>query len=778
MIEDGRIARLSGKNITEAITPEGTIVDLRFARLVGHDEVSSCFCFELTAFSSNFDLDPLKYVGEEVCVTATTDVTHPDDERHFSGMVDRMSFDSIETGSDGYITYKLILRPHLWLLSKESDNRIFQGMTVPEIVSAVLKEHAAIRFELRLKKTYPVRTYCVQYGESTLDFLQRILEHEGIFYFFEYDLGHHTVVLSDDAERAKPAPRAEVLRFEPNDSLLDGSGVITSWHRTTSVVTGQHAQTDYDFERPGADLMSVDRNPRRHLHDDLERYDYPGAYVAATEGDRLTGIRLDQDQRGAVEILCDSTASGPAAGSAFKLADHPRDLENDAYFIVRAEYRLHDPDYRAFDAPDEEAAGFSAHYHLVPKTSQWKPGRTTPRPVMKGPQTAVVVGPPGEEIYTDKYSRVKVHFHWDRLGTRDEMSSCWVRVSAAWAGSGWGFIQIPRIGQEVIVDFLEGDPDQPIITGRVYNAEQMPPYDLPGEATKSGWKSNSSKGGGGWNELMFEDKKGSELVYFQAEKDHDELVKNNETRHIGNDWSEEVVRDARQWVGHNRDESVDNNKTTTVGVDRTVMIGNNDTETVGVNRALTVGANETIAVGVNSSETIGAHHVQTVGATQTITVAMARIDTVGAVETRSVGAAQVNTIGATRQMSVGLGQSHDIGQNDSWEIGGGQSVEIAKDQAIEVGKSHSLSVAEDSTASIGKNLSFTVSEDTGVTTGKNLVLKAGDSITLVCGSAKIQMQKDGSISIEGKDITVTGSGKIIAKASSDMVLKGSKINQN
>ena len=249
---------------------------------------------------------------------------------------------------------------------------------------------------------------------------------------------------------------------------------------------------------------------------------------------------------------------------------------------------------------------------------------------MRGPQTATVVGPAGAEIYTDKHARVKVQFHWDRLGKKDENSSCFVRVSAAWAGAGWGFIQIPRIGQEVIVDFIEGDPDRPIITGRVYNATEMPPYGLPGSATQSGWKSNSSPGGGGYNELMFEDKAGSELVNFQAQKDHKLLVKNDRTKLVQHDQSDRIDNNAKHSVGVNLDEDVGNNKTTQgrASTGRS-NIGSNDTETVGVNRSLTVGSNETIKIGSNSTETIGANHTQTVALVQTVTVGAARVDTVG-----------------------------------------------------------------------------------------------------------------------------------------------------
>ena len=363
---------------------------------------------------------------------------------------------------------------------------------------------------------------------------------------------------------------------------------------------------------------------------------------------------------------------GLFSGCTFKLAGFPREDQNQEYLVVSAEYRLFDPGYRS--GVDTEGENFQVVLGLAPTALPYRPPRITPRPIMRGPQTATVVGPSGEEIFTDEYARVKVQFHWDRLGKKDQNSSCFVRVSQSWAGSGWGFIQIPRIGQEVIVDFIEGDPDLPIITGRVYNASQMPPYGLPGEATKSGWKSNSSKGGGGYNELMFEDKAGSELVNFQAQKDHKLLVKNDREKLVQHDQSDRIDHNAKHSVGHNLDEDVGNNKTVKVGVDQTTDIGSNDTETVGVDRSLTVGSNETIGIGSNSTETIGIAHTQTVGAVQTITVGAARIDSVGASETRSVGGAQTNTIGATRSVTVKAAQSHDIGATDSWKVAADQSV--------------------------------------------------------------------------------------------------------
>ena len=764
------------ERFAEVTTPLAP-VELEFARLSGRDRLSRCFRHELTLLCDDPEIASDKLLGEAITVKVSGAVDDDAAPRFFHGLVDEFSFRGND--EDERFVYRLVLRPTFFFLSKTMDNRIFQQMSVPDIVSSVLDEAGVSNYRMDLTGSYPVREYCVQYGESNLDFVQRLLEHEGMFYFFEYEDGAHTMVICDKLDAFKEPPGAEEIMFEQGGVQRTGEqNMITSLRRTDTASPAKYVHTDYDFTKPSADLMEMSEDSGWHSGDDKERYFYPGTYTELGRGNDLASVRNAEDRALRQVIRANSTATAPRSGHCFKLVDCPREADNIEYAIIEASYEIWEGQYYAGATRSGEEQGFRATYRLIPADTDYRPARTTPKPVMKGPQTAVVVGPGGEEIHTDEYARVKVQFHWDRLGKEDENSTCFIRVSSVWAGSGWGFIQIPRIGQEVIVDFLEGDPDQPIITGRVYNAEQMPPYALPGEATKSGWKSNSSKGGGGWNELMFEDKKGSELVYFQAEKDHDELVKNNETRHIGNDWSEDVVHDATQWVGHDRSEKVDNNKDTTVGVDRTVSIGNNDTETVGVNRSLTVGANETISVGSNSTETIGLNHTQSVGVAQAITVGAARSDTVGAAEVRQVGGPQANTIGASRTMTVGSDQAHTIGASDTWTvasdqtitIGGSQSLTIAKDQTIETGGARVEKIAKGSSIEIG--------EDGQIKVGKDLIIEAADSIVIKVGKAAISMKKDGTINIEGKDLTLQGSGKINAKASKDITMKGSKINQN
>jgi type VI secretion system secreted protein VgrG len=764
-----------GRNIVVSTALGDTLL---FAQMEGFDEISQCFRYELGVVSKDINVKADDILGTPATITVRTENA----KRYFHGIVAEFAFEEYR---EDYAHYRVVLRPWLWFLTNRSDNRIFQKKSVVEVIEEVFKPYPHVKVEKRLKSSYPPRDYCVQYRESDLNFVQRLMEHVGIFYHFDHDDGEHTLVLSDTNASVKDAVGFETIRFRGEaGNVIGQDDVISALLPRASVRSGAYVHTDYDFRKPATDLTAKSDAPRSHEAAGGELYHYPGNYSEVAAGEPLAAIRREEVQAPHVRVTAAGNVRGLWSGVSFSLEEFERDADNQKYLVLRSDYEMWDDQYRA--GMQRQGEGFGVHLKLQPLGLTFRPERRTPVPLMSGPQTAVVVGPAGEEIFTDEFARVKVQFHWDRLGGKDENSSCFVRVSSVWAGSGWGFIQIPRIGQEVIVDFLEGDPDQPIITGRVYNAAQMPPYGLPANATQSGWKSNSSPGGGGWNEMRFEDKKGSEEVYFQAEKDHNELIKNNETRTIGNDFAEDVGHDAMQDIGHDRTESVGNDKSVTVGHDQTTSIGNNDTETVGVDRVLTVGSNETISIGSNSSETIGLNHTQTVAVAQAITVGAARVDSVGASETRTVGAAQSMTIGASRDVTVGASQSHSIGSDDSWTIGAKRTVAVGADESMTVGGNQSENVSGDVALKIGKGRTtdianaemVSVGKDMGIKVGKKFVLDVTDEITLKCGDAQVTLKKDGTITITGKDISLIGSGKINVKADGNITMKGAKINQN
>jgi type VI secretion system secreted protein VgrG len=514
---------------------------------------------------------------------------------------------------------------------------------------------------------------------------------------------------------------------------------IHSWTFTKSVQSGRYAHTDYDFKKPKSDLLVNALQPRPYSHSDYEIYDYPGEYEETGDGDAYARQRIEEIQGGYEVLEGEANARGLCTGGLFNLIEHPRGDQNREYLITATTCFLHSDAFESVPGI-AEAPVFTCEFRCADSKEKYRSARTTQKPVVQGPQTAVVVGKPGEEIYTDEYGRVKLQFHWDRYGSRDENSSCWVRVAQVWAGKNWGAMHIPRIGQEVIVEFLEGDPDRPIITGRVYNADQMPPYGLPANMTQSGIKSRSSKGGSGenFNEIRFEDKKGEEQVYIHAEKNQDNRVEHNETTQVGVNRTENVGNDETITIGHDRTEEVGNNETITIGVDRT--------ETVGVNESVSIGSNRTVNIGSNKSETVGIN------------------------KTETIGAAKALSIGAGYQVSVGAGMNETVGASRASQVGGSESVTIGKSCVCTVGDARAVSV--------GKTDNLTVGDDLSITVGKTLSIEAGDAVVIKTGKASITMKKDGTIVLDGKNITLKGSGKLNVKASKDVIIKGKKILQN
>lgn len=721
---------------------------LLFHRLRGREELGRPFRYELEALAEKDDLPIRDLLGTGVTVTLTR---RDGSERHLHGLVARAEF----LGSDGpYARYGLLLVPWLWFLGRRTDCRIFQDETVPAILEAVMTGWPIADFAIELEGSYRARDYCVQYRESDLDFLSRLAEDEGISFFFRHRADRHTLVLFDG-----PGPCTAVPGYERIPYLAPRPGArrerehLDGWQTAVEVRSGKAALDDFDFEKPRTDLLAADADPPPHPLADAELYDYPGGYTELAAGDARARLRLEEELTGHAGAIGTGNASGLACGARFELEGFPRRSENRAWLVVATEIELSSERYRsATGAPEAEPFRCRIQAHELDRP--WRPARRTPKPFVRGPQTAIVTGPAGEEIHCDKYGRVKVKFHWDRHGREDDTSSCWLRVSQAWAGAGWGAMHVPRIGQEVIVDFLEGDPDRPIVTGRVYNALAMPPWTVPADATRSGIKSDSSKGGGGSNELSFEDKKGSEQVYLHAQKNEDIVVENDKTELVKHDETIEIGNDRSEKVGHDEILSVGHDRKRTVGVDETV--------TVGSNQAITIGADQTIGVGGH------------------------RTDTVGGNEVRTVARNQQQTVGAARNVTVGAAQAHRIGADDSWQVGGSRSATIAGGESLEVGgarganigKDDSLTVAQNLIVRVGDNLQLTAGKDGTLTIGKNLSITAGDSIEIKTGKAMIIMKKDGTITIKGKDILIQGSGDATVKADKNITMKAQKILQN
>ncbi|HXJ84285.1 MAG TPA: type VI secretion system tip protein TssI/VgrG [Candidatus Methylomirabilis sp.] len=755
----------------ELTTPLGPDV-LLFRAMHGREELGRLSEFDLSAVSTQGDIKPGDILAKNVTLKLELLSGGP---RYFNGYVTRFA----QGGLVGrYYEYRMVVRSWLWFLTRTADCRIFQEKTVPEIIKEVFADHAVAVFEDDLTGTYAKREYCVQYRETDFNFVSRLMEEEGIYYYLEHGDGRHVLKLVDSYSGHKTLDNvATIPYYPPHRQSHADEEYIHAWTFAQSIQPGAAALVDYDHLKPKADLTVKAKLMEPHEHADYEVFDYPGEYVQIDDGEHFVRARIDELHAQFDRAQAECNVREIAFGRLFTLTNAPRRDQDREYLIVGAEYTLRDD---AYEASGEEGATYACAFTAMPSRQQFRPARITPEPKVQGPQNALVVGPAGEEIWCDKYGRVKVQFYWDRYGKKDENSSCWIRVSHPWAGGTWGMVAIPRMGQEVLVDFLEGDPDRPIIVGRVYNADQMPPYALPANKTQTGTKTRSSKGGGAanFNEIRFEDKKGSEMVTIHAEKDQDISVENDESHSVGHDRTKTIDHDETTHVKHDRTETVDNNETITVHANRTETVDANETITVHANRTERVDANETISVGGNRTRTVSGNETvtvsliraHTVGINEAITVGAAQEVTVGAAQTITVGAVQAVTVGAAQRITVGASQSNTIGANRDVDVGGNQSHSVKANASMKVGGDEARNVDGGRSSSIGG--------DDNLKVGTVLVIDAGDSITLQTGSASITMEKDGTITIKGKDITITGSGEISGKADGNMTLKAQKILQN
>jgi type VI secretion system secreted protein VgrG len=494
----------------------------------------------------------------------------------------------------GLALYRVTVVPTLWRLSQRTDCRIFQHQSVPDIVREVLRQHAVTPVESPLSGTYPTREFVVQYRESDLDFVLRLMEQEGIYPFFVHDADGCRTVLADAPSAHRPADGYESVPYRPTTDP-SGAEAVREWVISARLSTGQVALDDFDFAAPSKHLLARTAAPRRPGAD-LEAFDYPGRYTDLSDGERYARLRLEEIEARRSVIRARADARGLATGALFTLAAHPRADQRRRWLVTRAEHTLVSDEFEP--SPGAPHAGepiYRCRFEALDAAVPFRPARRTPRPCITGPQTAIVVGPRGEEIHTDNHARVRVRFHWDRYAPGDDRSSCFIRVNQPWAGKGWGGIQIPRVGQEVIVEFLEGDPDRPIITGRVYNAESTPPVSPAGRDQSKGevnprnaveaamqmsLRSNSLGGSGGHNEITMHDAGGAEKLFIRAQKDEVHLVQNDRKDTVGHDETRDVGNDRTRKVGN--DEKVDVGKDQTVHVGRHIHIKAGSTITIEV----------------------------------------------------------------------------------------------------------------------------------------------------------------------------------------------------
>ena len=676
--------------------------------------LSTPFSFELELLSENHSIPFQDIIGKTVAISI---VLANGEKRYFNGLISRFSQgrgSSDEGGNLRLAGYTATMVPWFWLLTRTADSRIFQNLSVPEIVEKIFKEKGFLDYKNKLHVSYDKWDYCVQYRETDFNFICRLLEEEGIYYFFEHEDKKHTLVLSDAPEEHKSCPNQKTARYQISAGGWLEEDTLLSLEVMQEIKPGKYTLKDFNFETPNTDLQVEALSQKALGPGEREIYDYyPCGYGKRDAGDQFANIRMQEEEAEITIVTGSSNCRAFTSGYRFKLTDYYRkDMNNKAYVITSLSHSA-----RQGYATEDTISEFSYvnSFKCIPFDVPYRPPRRTPKPVVEGVQTAIVVGPSGEEIYTDEHGRVKVQFHWDREGKKDDKSSCWIRVSQLWAGAGWGAMYIPRIGQEVIIDFIEGDPDCPIIIGRVYHGVNKPPYPLPDEKTKSTIKTRSSKGGNesNFNEIRFEDKKGDEHLLIHAEKNQVIEVENDETTSIGHDRTETVGHDEKLKVKNDRTEEI-------LGAQKET-IHKTCTQTIYLSKALSIGAGYQISVGGIMNETV-------------------------------VGA-KTEEVGGFRLHSVGLHHTVKVGKSYSLKA---KDITIEADEKIEI-KCGSASI--------------TLKKDGRITiTGETIDIEGSNEISVV---AKNNLDLEG-----GKFTLKAGTGQGVVNAATILEIKGATVKIN
>ena len=546
---------------------------LLLSSFTGAEHVSDLYSFTVELFSENKEIKP-----EQIIAKAGTVTIHSFEKRFFNGYISQFSLGEIN--ENNLRGYTLTMVPWLWFLTKTNNHRIFQEKTTKDIVTQIFKDLGFNDYEFKAQGGKK-REYCIQYNESDYDFISRLLEEDGIAYFFKHDEQKHVMVIVEQQNAYEDCKETD-LEFSKGSNT---KSQISRWESDFNFQKGQWTLNDYNFKEPDKNLIiNTKSNSKFANNAKYEHYEYPSLYDTASGSD-LVKLRMEAEEASINIVNADSNCSSFYAGGAFKLAKHALKSEKGKYVILSVTHSVSDTSYLVNSSSDMEE--YNNTFECIPADVHFRPKQKHKRPVMRGPQTAVVVGPKGEEIYIDEHGRIKVQFIWDREGKKDENTTCFIRVVQSWAGNKWGSSFIPRIGHEVIVDFLDGDPDKPLVTGSVYNGKNKPVYS---SKTQSGVKTRSTKNGtsDNFNELRFEDKKGGEQIYIHAERNFDARVENDETHTVDNDRTKTIKHDENSTIENDRNKSVNNNQTEKIKVDKTITVGGDHQETVKSNMTIHV----------------------------------------------------------------------------------------------------------------------------------------------------------------------------------------------
>jgi type VI secretion system secreted protein VgrG len=741
--------------------------DLSVRRITGREALSHPFAFDAEFFPTSGDpLDLPGLGGADALLT----LRRPDGtERYVHGILWAVELTGVERGAP---RYRARIAPKLTRLAHVRRSRVFQSMSVPEIVKKVLDD-AGVANRTSLSGSYPKREYCLQYRESDLDFVSRLLEDEGIFYWFEHASDAHTLVLADARGGCTDVAGDPIIPFrvrEHADSSEDEHVFrLVHAHR---VRPGKVALEDYDFERPEMQNAASAEAPGDALG--LEQYLYPGGFRTPSAGSPIARIRLEEQRVASDTFAGESTCVRFQPGAMFELSGHPDPSFDRKLLLVSA---VHEGEQQ------EAAGGVTGIHHgyrnavlAVDSESPYRPLRRTRRPLAYT-ETATVVGPPGEEIHVDAHGRVKVQFNWDRAGAKDDKSSCFVRLGQSWAGAAWGASFVPRIGQEVLVRFLEGNPDAPLVVGAVYNGANPPPISLPGEKTKSTVRTDSSLGGGGSNELLLEDATAAEEIYLHAQKDENVVIENDKAQQVVRDEALEVAKDRTQEVTGNQAlrvgladaREVIGSQSLAVMGNRTSSVTQSHAESVSASQTVTVGRTETVDVGARCNVIVGAAAVLNVGGAFAVNVGAVHNTAVAGARLEQIGGAHLVGVGAAREIRVAKDASDKVGGDDTATIGG-SAAHDAKDRQENVGKKAQLIVADKVTV-LANKLDLSAKEFTLRVGGKQILHAKSDGQVQLAGST-VTIDASGTATFKGAQVKKTaGSAPASASASKETLEK-------
>lgn len=573
-------------NILDKTKLKFSILDTNYKIAVEHfhakEQISEAFVITVNLVSK----DKIHF-NEVIKKEALLTITGKDEDRYFHGIISNFTLMGKE---DSFYTYQAILVPSVWLLDINQNFRIFQDLTVEEIVTKILdeKQIPSDDYVFKLESEYQKKRYCTQYGESDFHFICRILEEEAIFYFFEHAEDSHTIVFSDSDAVYSPIEGEDEISFNHDSGMVAEKETIASFAYNRAICPGKITHTNYNFKRPSLDMEVSEEGDTHKVH---ELYEFPGDYGLPPDGSTKAKAHLEEAKALEESAQGTSNCARFIPACTFSISDHSHDDLNKEYCLITVDHEGSQPNVYGENSGIGGDYIYSNHFIAIPADTVYRTRKTLEKPYIRGLQSAMVTGPEGEEIHTDEYGRIKVQFHWDREGKKDEKSSCWLRTSQHWSGNGWGMVSLPRIGDEVLVDFLNGDPDWPIMVGNVNNAASPALYDLPVNKTQSGIKTRSTPGGtaANFNELRFDDKMGAEEVYLQAEKDFNVLVKNNRT----------------ETVYLNKTESIGVAKELTIGAGYAITVGGAMNTGVGLGQFEEVGLQKTVMVGKDFNITAG-----------------------------------------------------------------------------------------------------------------------------------------------------------------------------